>query len=88
MGRPTVVVDCAALPEADAELVDALARLHLDLRRRGCELRLVGASRRLVELIEFAGLAGVLRVEPRGKAEEREDACRVEEERDLGDPSV
>jgi anti-anti-sigma regulatory factor len=85
MERLPVVVDCSALPEPDAELVDALARLHLDLRRRHCELRLVNVGPALLELIEFAGLAQVLRLEPCGEAEEREDAGRVEEERDLRD---
>ena len=80
-----VVVDCSALQEADAELVEALAHLHLDLRRRRCELRLVNVGPRLLELIEFAGLAWVLGVETCGEAEEREDAGSVEEERDLGD---
>jgi anti-anti-sigma regulatory factor len=88
MERPIVVVDCSALPEPDAEQVDGLARLQLSLRRRRCELRLVNVSQRLLELIEFAGLAEVLRVEPGGKAEEWEDAVGVEEERDLGDPSA
>jgi anti-anti-sigma regulatory factor len=80
-----VVLDCSTLHEPDAELVEALAHLHLDLRRRRRELRLVNVGPRLLELIEFAGLGQVLRVEPGGEAEEREDARRVEEERDLGD---
>jgi anti-anti-sigma regulatory factor len=83
-----LVVDCAALREPDAELVEALAHLQLDLRRRRCELRLVNVGPRLLELIEFAGLARVLGVEPRGEAEEGEDAGGVEEERDLGDAPV
>ena len=88
MGGITLVVDCSALPEPDAEQLDALARLQLSLGRRRCQLRLVNVSLRLLELIEFAGLAEVLRAEPGGKAEEREEAGGVEEERDLGDPSV
>jgi hypothetical protein len=43
--------------------VDALARLALALRRQGSWLRLRHASPELVELIEFMGLADVLRVE-------------------------
>jgi ABC-type transporter Mla MlaB component len=50
-----------ACVSADAVAVDALARLALAARRRGCRLRLAGASEELRELIELAGLAGVLR---------------------------
>jgi ABC-type transporter Mla MlaB component len=46
---------------ADAVAVDALARLALAARRRGCRVQLAGASEELSMLIEFAGLAGVLR---------------------------
>ena len=86
MGRPTFVLDCSALPEADVEQVDCLARLCLHLRRAECELRLVNPSAGLCELLEFAGLAGALRVESSGQAEEREEALGVEEEGELGDP--
>jgi ABC-type transporter Mla MlaB component len=49
-----------AAVDADAVAVDALARLALAARRRGCRVRLTGASEELTELIEFAGLAEVL----------------------------
>jgi hypothetical protein len=88
MGRPTFVLDCSALPDADAEQVDGLARLHLSLRRRRCELRLANAGVGLLDLIEFAGLADVLRVEPVGEAEEREEPGGVEKEREFGDPTA
>jgi hypothetical protein len=84
----TLVVDCSALPEPDAEQLEGLACLYLSLKRHHCALRLGNASHRLLELIEFAGLAEVLRVEPGGKAEEREDTSGVEEERELSDPSI
>ncbi len=45
---------------ADGIAVEALARVALIARRRGCRLGLAGVSPRLSELIEFAGLAGVL----------------------------
>ena len=86
MGRRTFVLDCSALPEADAGQVDGLARLCLGLRRRRCELSLASPSAGLCELIEFAGLAGVLGVEPRRQAEEWEEPLSVEEEGELGDP--
>jgi ABC-type transporter Mla MlaB component len=48
---------------ADAVAVDALARLALVARRRRCEVRLRDASPQLLELVELAGLADVLRRE-------------------------
>jgi hypothetical protein len=46
---------------ADAVAVDALARLALAARRRGCDVRLRGASTELLALVDFIGVAGVLR---------------------------
>jgi ABC-type transporter Mla MlaB component len=46
---------------ADAVAVDALARLALAARRRGCRAQLCGASEELRTLVGFMGLAGVLR---------------------------
>jgi ABC-type transporter Mla MlaB component len=48
---------------ADAVAVDALARLALAARRNNCEVRLCGASAELCRLLDFTGLAGVLRGE-------------------------
>jgi ABC-type transporter Mla MlaB component len=45
---------------ADAVTVEALARLQLAARRRGCRIRLRNASAELVELVDFMGLADVL----------------------------
>jgi ABC-type transporter Mla MlaB component len=55
----TLTVDVGGL-KADAATVDALARLALRLRRRGCHLRLRGPSRELIELIELVGLSDTL----------------------------
>ena len=46
--------------QADAVAVDALARLALGARRHGCQVRLLGASEELRELVEFMGLGSVL----------------------------
>ena len=46
--------------EPDAVTVDALARLQLAARRRGCQVRLRNASRELLELVAFMGLHDVL----------------------------
>jgi ABC-type transporter Mla MlaB component len=49
--------------KADAAALDALARVALSLRRCGYQLRLRHASLELLELIELAGLTGVLPVD-------------------------
>ena len=79
--------DVRGLP-ADAAAVDVLARLQLAARRAGCELRLCRASPELCALIEFAGLGGVLGLEPERQAKEREQRLGVEEEGQLTDPSL
>jgi hypothetical protein len=71
----------------DAVTVDALARLQLDARRRGLEVRLRNVSSELRDLLGFCGLGDVLGVEARGQAEEREQGGRVEEEGQLDDPA-
>jgi ABC-type transporter Mla MlaB component len=45
----------------DAVAVDALARLALVARRRGCDVRLSGACAELLALVALLGLADVLR---------------------------
>jgi hypothetical protein len=84
--RPsTIVCDVGSLaPYAGA--VDGLARLQLNARRLGQEIRLSNASSELRELLEFVGLCEVLGVEPGGQAKEREQCVGVEEERELHDP--
>jgi ABC-type transporter Mla MlaB component len=46
---------------ADAVAVDALARLALAARRKGCYVRLSGATDELRALVAFMGLTEVLR---------------------------
>jgi len=46
--------------ESDAVSVDALARLQLTARRRGCQARVRGASSELLDLLAFMGLRDVL----------------------------
>ena len=58
----TFSVDVGDL-KADAATVDALARLALELRRRGYHLRLLRPSPELVELIELIGLSDTLAAE-------------------------
>jgi anti-anti-sigma regulatory factor len=82
-----IVVDATSLAPT-AATIDRIARQHLDARRRGGRIRLRGASADLERLIQLAGLADVLRVEPRRQPEQREEPVGVEEERQLLDPAV
>jgi anti-anti-sigma regulatory factor len=84
--RRTIVFDVRALTtSSDVATIDTLARLALLMRRHGLEILLRGASQELVELLAFMGLLDVLRVEPRGQPEEREQRVGIEEERELDD---
>ena len=85
MARTAINLDCRCLQASDAAEVDRIARLYLDLRRQGFELRLRNPASSLQELIGFCGLAGVLGLEPSGQAEQWEEPGRVEEEGQLGD---
>lgn len=63
--NPAQILRCeVAGVDADAVAVDALARLALAARRRGCGVRLCGASEELLALVAFFGLADVLREAP------------------------
>jgi hypothetical protein len=86
--RPGTIVCDLRRVVADADAIDALARIQLEAQRLGLDLRLRRASSELRELIAFTGLEDVLPLEPCRKAEEREQPLRVEEERELGDPAA
>jgi hypothetical protein len=60
--RSTIVCDVGALPP-DAAAIDTLARLQLAAKRLGLELRLRHVSTELQDLLAFAGLREVLRIE-------------------------
>jgi hypothetical protein len=66
--RSTIVCDAGAFPP-DVATIDSLARLQLTARRLGLELRLRHASSELQDLLAFAGLRDVLRIEAGGQAE-------------------
>ena len=51
--------DVTGVP-VDAVTIDALARLQLAARRRGCRIHLRNAAAELRELVEFMGLEDVL----------------------------
>jgi ABC-type transporter Mla MlaB component len=57
--------------EPDAVTVDALARLQLAARRRGCRVLLENASADLLGLVELMGLSNVLGERPIPTADRR-----------------
>jgi ABC-type transporter Mla MlaB component len=57
--RGSVVLCDVCRVEADAVRIDALARLQLAARRRGCRVCLCNASEELRELVAFMGLTEV-----------------------------
>ena len=69
----------------DLALVDALVRMRLVARRRGCRLLLRDPSEELRELLALVGLAEVLGVEP-GRQAELGEQRGVEEVVQPGDP--
>ena len=83
-----LVCDIGTLADPDLGAVADLARLHVASRRLGLDLVLHNASDALVELVAFVGLGDVLRFQPRGQAEQREQRLGVEEERELADPAA
>ena len=92
-----VACDVGAIAEPDATTIDALARLQLTARRLGRRVELRSACEELEDLLALTGLLGVVTVggpvvasaaEAWGEPELREQALRVEEEADPGDPTV
>jgi len=89
-----IVCDLGAITNSDIAVVDALCRMKLAARRRGCQLRLRDASAGLLQLIFLVGLSDVVPVVPgsgvelKGQPEEREHPGRVQEERDPADPTI
>jgi hypothetical protein len=69
----SVCLDCGPFEAPTAVTIDQIARLQVEMQRCGCELELSNANPSLLELIGLFGLAGVLRVESRRKAEQRKD---------------
>ena len=74
--RTLLLVELTGCP--DLTVLDALARLRLAAERTGmtCELLATGAS--LAELLDLAGLSGVVG-QPIGQPEPREERRGVEE---------
>jgi anti-anti-sigma regulatory factor len=65
--------------------IDLLARLQLEARRRGVDVKLRVLSPALRELIALAGLEEALRVEVERQPDEREKGVDLEEEGQLPD---
>jgi len=86
--RPGPIVVDASLLAPTGATIDRLARRQLAARRAGRHVLLRNPSPALWRLIGFVGLDEVLRVEPRGQAEQRKQLPGAEEERQLVDPSL
>ena len=91
-GRRIITCDVATVGQPDLATLDRLCRFSASARGLGAELRLTRASAELRALIALSGLNDALpddgrrTVQPRGQPKEREEARRVEEEGDAGDP--
>jgi len=59
-GDRFVRCELGSAADADLDLVDRLARLRLDARRRRCRLQISTTNTELAELLELAGLDGVV----------------------------
>jgi STAS domain len=59
-GAIMLIADTKPVTEPDLAAVEAIFRLKLIAGRRGCTMRLVGASPRLLELLAFAGLPDIV----------------------------
>jgi hypothetical protein len=86
--RSTLLCYIESKAPPDLGSVGALARLQLEARRLGLELRLRRVSPELRDLIVFVGLDDVLRVETGRQPEQGEERLGVEEEGQLRGPPV
>jgi STAS domain len=90
--REVIVCDVGAIIHPDLAALSLLARLQLIARRHGRGIQLYRAQHRLIELILFAGLGGVLplyrglALELHGQAEQGEEPLDIEEVVDPLDP--
>ncbi|TMC81096.1 MAG: STAS domain-containing protein [Chloroflexi bacterium] len=75
MATGTVILNCARMQDPSVAAIEYLARLKLGLRRGGRELCLASPSPELAELIDLAGLAGVLGCDRKPSA--RDSAIQV-----------
>ena len=88
MATGTVNLNCARIKRPDLGAIDDIARIHLGVRRSGCDLQLRSAGDELTALIEFAGLGDVLRVEVQRKPKQWKEPGGVEEESELPDAPI
>ena len=89
----SLTCDVSGVACPDLGTVDLIARLQLVARRSGYRLLLRGSPDALRELVLLAGLETAVPIcgsgsEARRQAEEREETCRVQEERDPADAPV
>ncbi|MEU5271110.1 STAS domain-containing protein [Streptomyces hygroscopicus] len=97
-GPGSVAVDVGGVRRPDLAVVEALARLRLTARRLGCGIQLLNAGGELRRLLAWTGLDEALTApapsgrspgpEPRGEAEQREEALGVQEGVEPRDPAA
>ncbi|WP_030841515.1 STAS domain-containing protein [Streptomyces hygroscopicus] len=97
-GPGSVAVDVGGVRRPDLAVVEALARLRLTARRLGCGIQLLNAGGELLRLLAWTGLDEALTApapsgrapgpEPRGEAEQREEALGVQEGVEPRDPAA
>jgi len=61
-GIERIVCDVGSLSRSDAAVIDAMCRMLLAARRRGCQLTVRDASTELLELLFLVGLSDVIPV--------------------------
>lgn len=89
-----IYCDVGGVIAPDVAAVEALARLSLEFKRLGYQVRLLHVHRDLEDLIDLVGLCDAMpssassAVEPGRKPEQRKHPSRVEEEADAADGSV
>jgi anti-anti-sigma factor len=88
-----ILCDVGSLTQSDVAVVDALCRMRLVARRRGCQLLVRHPSPGLLQLLFLTGLTDVVPVAASNlgterESEEGEPAGGVEEERDPADPTA
>ena len=70
-----VICEAAGLTNPDLTTIDALARLRLAARRRGCSFQLRNPSEQLLDLLQLVGLTYVLEQRSAFKPPRQPEQC-------------
>ena len=83
-----VVLDVVDVRFADSSALSVLVKAHTVLARRGQDLVLAGAPRRLVRLLELGGLSTVFHIEPSHRAATGSSEMPIAVSRDCTRPEL